>query len=239
MSGTRAGRGTFTDERLRSFGSRLTVRPLARMTPPGRGALPSASYARTRAPSGSPATSCRRRSGAPRSRCTRSAASPTTWWTCGSASAPAESSALLDGYRRRLDDALAAARTVRCSASCARAVAPSRACPRAAARAARRRRARLCARRATRAGRSSRATARASRAAWARCAPTCSAWTGDGAPRQRALRYARTLGVAMQLTNMLRDVGEDARNGRCYLPDEDLAQFGLTRDRRAARRPGR
>jgi phytoene synthase len=43
----------------------------------------------------------------------------------------------------------------------------------------------------------------------------------------RALRYARTLGVAMQLTNILRDVGEDARQGRCYLPDEDLALFGL------------
>src|SRR5690606_1019222 len=39
-----------------------------------------------------------------------------------------------------------------------------------------------------------------------------------------------TLGVAMQLTNILRDVGEDARRGRCYLPDEDLAMFGLTRD---------
>lgn len=44
-----------------------------------------------------------------------------------------------------------------------------------------------------------------------------------------AVRYARTLGVAMQLTNILRDVGEDARRGRCYLPDEDLAMFGLTR----------
>ena len=53
---------------------------------------------------------------------------------------------------------------------------------------------------------------------------------GDDARRARALRYARTLGVAMQLTNILRDVGEDARSGRCYLPDEDLAQFGLTRD---------
>ena len=52
-----------------------------------------------------------------------------------------------------------------------------------------------------------------------------------GAPAiRRALRYARTLGVAMQLTNILRDVGEDARRGRCYLPDEDLAMFGLTRD---------
>jgi len=36
--------------------------------------------------------------------------------------------------------------------------------------------------------------------------------------------------VAMQLTNILRDVGEDARRGRCYLPEEDLAAFGLTAD---------
>lgn len=54
---------------------------------------------------------------------------------------------------------------------------------------------------------------------------------GDEAVRARAIRYARTLGVAMQLTNILRDVGEDAANGRCYLPDEDLARFGLTADR--------
>ena len=53
---------------------------------------------------------------------------------------------------------------------------------------------------------------------------------GDGAARSRALVYARILGVAMQLTNILRDVGEDARNGRCYLPTEDLARFGLTRE---------
>ena len=52
---------------------------------------------------------------------------------------------------------------------------------------------------------------------------------GDDATRARALRHARTLGVAMQLTNVLRDVGEDARNGRCYLPDSDLARFGLDR----------
>ena len=50
----------------------------------------------------------------------------------------------------------------------------------------------------------------------------------DGAAaRQRALRYARTLGVAMQLTNILRDVGEDARRGRCYLPEDELASVGL------------
>ncbi len=53
--------------------------------------------------------------------------------------------------------------------------------------------------------------------------------TGDGSVRTRALTHARTLGVAMQLTNILRDVGEDARIGRCYLPDEDLARFGLSR----------
>jgi 15-cis-phytoene synthase len=47
--------------------------------------------------------------------------------------------------------------------------------------------------------------------------------------RLRAVRYARTLGVAMQLTNILRDIGEDANRGRCYLPDEDLAMFGLSR----------
>ena len=53
---------------------------------------------------------------------------------------------------------------------------------------------------------------------------------GGTAAFPRALGYARTLGVAMQLTNILRDVGEDARRGRCYLPDEDLAMFGLSRE---------
>jgi phytoene synthase len=51
---------------------------------------------------------------------------------------------------------------------------------------------------------------------------------GGSDVRERALRYARTLGVAMQLTNILRDVGEDAGRGRCYLPDEDLDRFGLS-----------
>ena len=40
--------------------------------------------------------------------------------------------------------------------------------------------------------------------------------------------YAIKLGVALQLTNILRDVGEDAARGRIYLPQEDLARFGLT-----------
>ena len=54
--------------------------------------------------------------------------------------------------------------------------------------------------------------------------------TGGDDVRRSALTHARTLGIAMQLTNILRDVGEDARKGRCYLPDEDLAQFQLRRE---------
>ena len=54
--------------------------------------------------------------------------------------------------------------------------------------------------------------------------------SADANARAEALRYARVLGVAMQLTNILRDVGEDARTrGRCYLAEEDLAQFGVRR----------
>lgn len=48
------------------------------------------------------------------------------------------------------------------------------------------------------------------------------------AMRVQAIQYARTLGTAMQLTNILRDVGEDAQRGRCYLPADDMARFGLT-----------
>jgi len=40
--------------------------------------------------------------------------------------------------------------------------------------------------------------------------------------------YAVNLGVAFQLTNILRDVGEDAQRDRIYLPAEDLARFGYT-----------
>jgi phytoene synthase len=43
----------------------------------------------------------------------------------------------------------------------------------------------------------------------------------------RTLEYAEALGIAFQLTNIIRDVGEDARRGRVYLPGEDLARFGL------------
>ena len=45
---------------------------------------------------------------------------------------------------------------------------------------------------------------------------------------QQAIPYAIKLGVALQLTNILRDVGEDWRIGRFYLPLEELQQFDLT-----------
>jgi phytoene synthase len=49
-----------------------------------------------------------------------------------------------------------------------------------------------------------------------------------GAETMDAVPYAVQLGVALQLTNILRDVGEDARAGRIYLPQEDLAHFGVS-----------
>ena len=45
-------------------------------------------------------------------------------------------------------------------------------------------------------------------------------------PRTR--RYAVELGVALQLTNILRDIAGDAARGRIYLPQEDLARFGVS-----------
>lgn len=41
------------------------------------------------------------------------------------------------------------------------------------------------------------------------------------------LRYAALLGLAFQLTNIIRDVGEDARRNRIYLPTEELAKFNV------------
>ena len=40
--------------------------------------------------------------------------------------------------------------------------------------------------------------------------------------------YARDLGIAFQLTNIIRDVGEDARRGRIYLPQDVMARFGVS-----------
>jgi phytoene synthase len=43
----------------------------------------------------------------------------------------------------------------------------------------------------------------------------------------RTLDYAKHLGIAFQLTNIIRDVGEDARKNRIYLPMDDLKRFGV------------
>jgi phytoene synthase len=45
-----------------------------------------------------------------------------------------------------------------------------------------------------------------------------------------ARSYATNLGIALQLTNIMRDVGSDARAGRVYVPRQDLTQFGVTPD---------
>ncbi|MDX3238346.1 presqualene diphosphate synthase HpnD [Streptomyces sp. ME03-5709C] len=53
--------------------------------------------------------------------------------------------------------------------------------------------------------------------------------TLPGAPGgERAAEYADTLGLALQLTNILRDLREDAADGRTYLPADDLAKFGCS-----------
>jgi 15-cis-phytoene synthase len=44
---------------------------------------------------------------------------------------------------------------------------------------------------------------------------------------RQTLKYAHDLGIAFQLTNIIRDVGEDARRGRIYLPMAELEQFGV------------
>jgi phytoene synthase len=43
----------------------------------------------------------------------------------------------------------------------------------------------------------------------------------------RTLEYARNLGIAFQLTNIIRDVGEDARKNRIYLPMDELKRFDV------------
>lgn len=51
-----------------------------------------------------------------------------------------------------------------------------------------------------------------------------------GYQSQDALPYAVKLGIALQLTNILRDIGEDWQLGRLYMPLEELAEFGLGED---------
>lgn len=47
---------------------------------------------------------------------------------------------------------------------------------------------------------------------------------------RHTLKYAHDLGMAFQLTNILRDVGEDAARGRIYIPADELARFGVSED---------
>lgn len=49
-----------------------------------------------------------------------------------------------------------------------------------------------------------------------------------GSTSEQTIRYAEKLGLAFQLTNIIRDVGDDARKGRIYLPMSELQQFGVT-----------
>jgi phytoene synthase len=57
-----------------------------------------------------------------------------------------------------------------------------------------------------------------------------------GYSNARTLEYAENLGIAFQLTNIIRDVGEDARRDRVYLPADELARFGLTTEDVIARK---
>jgi phytoene synthase len=47
---------------------------------------------------------------------------------------------------------------------------------------------------------------------------------------RKTLKYAHDLGLAFQLTNIVRDVGEDARRGRIYLPLDEMTQHGVSED---------
>ena len=57
-----------------------------------------------------------------------------------------------------------------------------------------------------------------------------------GAEGHEAMRHAAELGIAMQLTNIVRDVGDDIRRGRVYLPRQELAAFGCSREQLCARK---
>lgn len=51
-----------------------------------------------------------------------------------------------------------------------------------------------------------------------------------GFENRKTLKFAHDLGLAFQLTNIIRDVGEDARRNRIYIPLDDLARFGVSQD---------
>ncbi len=51
-----------------------------------------------------------------------------------------------------------------------------------------------------------------------------------GVPAEVVEPYAIDLGIAFQMSNFIRDIGEDLRRGRIYLPQEDLESFGVDRE---------
>ena len=51
-----------------------------------------------------------------------------------------------------------------------------------------------------------------------------------GTNDEKAQQYAVNLGIAMQLTNILRDIKEDYARGRVYIPQDEMAQFKVTED---------
>ena len=51
-----------------------------------------------------------------------------------------------------------------------------------------------------------------------------------GEAEERGRAYAENLGLALQLTNILRDVGSDLARGRVYIPADELAQFGVSEE---------
>ena len=57
-----------------------------------------------------------------------------------------------------------------------------------------------------------------------------------GCTDEKRTEYAIQLGLALQLTNILRDVGEDLTNGRIYLPTAEMEQFGYSLEDLHARR---
>jgi phytoene synthase len=58
-----------------------------------------------------------------------------------------------------------------------------------------------------------------------------------GRSDERTVQYAHRLGLAMQLTNIIRDVGDDARRGRIYLPMDELKRFDVKAAELLAREP--
>ncbi len=77
------------------------------------------------------------------------------------------------------------------------------------------------------------------------CGTTATGWPGTvglamchvlGAATPEAYERAERLGIAMQLTNVLRDVGEDFQKGRVYLPADDLTRFAGSEQALTARR---